>query len=200
MSNERSMCAMACGGQLREEFRHLRRDWLWLFLFGVLLTVCGTAAVISPILTAITSVAVVVVLGMALMIAGIATIVTSLWAGKWSGTMVQLLVGVLYLVLGFMITDKPLQATAALTLFVAAFCIVAGIFRTIAALSIRYPYWGWSLLNGMITFLLGMVIYRQFPESAIWVLGLLVGLEMLFHGWTWIVMSMAIKSIPDEAG
>jgi uncharacterized membrane protein HdeD (DUF308 family) len=92
-----------------------------------------------------------------------------------------------------------LQSAAALTLFIAAFCIVAGIFRTVAALAIRFPYWGWSLLNGMITFLLGVIIYRQFPASAIWVLGLLVGLEMLFHGWTWIMLSLAIKKIPEEA-
>ena len=154
---------------------------------------------IFPALTVLTSFAAVVVLGVVLMVAGIATIITSFWAGKWSGMLVQLLVGILYLVVGFMITDKPLQVGVAMTLFIAAFCIVAGVFRVVAALTVRYPYWGWSLLNGMITFLLGVVIYRQFPESAIWVLGLLVGLEMLFHGWTWIMLSLAIKKIPAEA-
>jgi uncharacterized membrane protein HdeD (DUF308 family) len=199
MSNERSACALACSEQLQQEFSHLKRDWSWLFMFGILLAVCGAAAVIFPALTVVTSFAAVMVLGVTLMIAGIATVITSFWVGKWSGMLVQFLVGLLYLVIGFMVTDKPLQSAAALTLFVAAFCIVAGLFRTVAALSIRYPHWGWSLLNGMITFLLGMVIYRQFPESAIWVLGLLVGLEMLFHGWTWIVISMAIKNMPEEA-
>ena len=153
---------------------------------------------IFPALTVLTTFAAVVVLGVALMVAGIATIITSLWAGKWSGMLVQLLVGILYLVVGFMVTEKPLQSAVAMTLFVAAFCIVAGIFRVVAALSVRYPYWGWSLLNGMITFLLGVMIYRQFPASAIWVLGLLVGLEMLFHGWTWIMLSLAIKKIPRQ--
>ena len=199
MSDELGPCAMACGEQLRREFQHLRRDWWWLFLFGVLLVVCGTAAVISQPLTALLSVAVPVMLGVVLMVAGIATVIASFWVGKWSGTLVQLLVGILYLVLGFMVTDKPLQATMALTLFIAAFCIVVGIFRVVAALTIHYPYWGWSLLNGMITFLLGVIIYHHFPQSAIWVLGLLVGLEMLFHGWTWIMLSLAIKKIPADA-
>ena len=198
MNAERSPCAVACGEQLRQEFHHLRRDWFWLFLFGILLVVCGTAAVIFPALTVLTSFAAVWCLGVTLMVAGIATIIASFWAGKWSGMLVQLLVGILYVVVGFMITEKPLQSAMAMTLFVAAFCIVAGIFRVVAALTIRYPYWGWSLLNGMITFLLGVVIYRHFPQSAIWVLGLLVGLEMLFHGWTWIMLSLAIKKIPEE--
>ena len=199
MSSENQLCGCACTEQLEKEFRHLRRDWLWLYMFGILLTVCGAAAIIFPPLTMLISVSAVVVLGIALIIAGIATIIASLWAGKWSGTMVQLLVGILYLVIGFMITDEPLQSAGMLTLFIAAFCIVAGIFRTVSALSLRYPYWGWSLLNGMITLLLGLIIYRQFPESAVWVLGLLVGLELFFHGWTWIMMALAIKKIPQSA-
>jgi CRP-like cAMP-binding protein len=55
--------------------------------------------------------------------------------------------------------------------------------REFRSLLLRYPQWGWSLLNGVITLLAGIVIYRHFPESAIWVIGLLVGLEMLFSGW-----------------
>ena len=147
MSEEKSRCAVACGEQLRQEFHHLRRDWFWLFLFGILLVVCGSAAIIFPALTFLMSVAVPVVLGVALMVAGIATIIASFWVGKWSGLLVQLLVGILYVVVGFMVTDKPLQATMAMTMFVAAFCIVVGIFRVVAALTVHYPYWGWSLLE-----------------------------------------------------
>ena len=199
MHTEGNPSVVACGEQVRREFQHLKSEWCWLLLYGILLTVCGAAAVIFPALTVLTSFATVVVLGVALMIAGIATIIAAFWAGKWSGVLVQLLVGILYVIVGSMITDKPLQSAAALTLFVAAFCIVVGAFRTVAALVVRYPYWGWSLLNGMITLLLGVVIYRQFPESGIWLLGLLVGLEMLFHGWTWIMLSLAIRRIPQQA-
>ena len=200
MSDEKSPCAVACGEQLRQEFHHLRRDWFWLFLFGVLLVVCGTAAVIfaGPDRADVFLRAGGVGRGADgrrhrhdhCLVLGRAS-----GAACWSSCSS----GILYLVLGFMITDKPLQAAEAMTLFIAAFCIVAGIFRVVAALTIHYPYWGWSLLNGMITFLLGVIIYHHFPESAIWVLGLLVGLEMLFHGWTWIMLSLAIKKIPAEA-
>jgi uncharacterized membrane protein HdeD (DUF308 family) len=190
---------VAGSGQVAQEFRHLKSEWFWLYLYGLLLVVCGASAVIFPAMTVLFTFAAVVVLGVALMIAGVATIIASLWTGRWSGMLVQLLVGILYIVIGYMITDEPLKVTVALTLFVAAFCIVVGLFRTVAALTVRYPYWGWSLLNGLVTFLLGMVIYRQFPQSAIWVLGLLVGLEMLLHGWTWIALSLAIKKLPDEA-
>jgi uncharacterized membrane protein HdeD (DUF308 family) len=197
MDSKSSACA--CNELLHQEFRHLRSQWWWLMLFGILLAVCGSAAIIFPPLTLLTTFAAAVLLGVVLVVAGIATIVTSFWAGRWSGTAVQLLIGILYIVVGVMISDTPVRSAMALTLFISAFFIVAGIFRTVAALVVRFPYWGWAVLNGVITFLAGVVIYRHFPESAIWVLGLLVGLEMLFHGWTWIMLSLAVRRIPDTA-
>ena len=188
----------ACNEQVQREFQHLRNDWLWLLLFGILMAVCGAAAIIFPALSVLISISIPVVLGVALMVAGVATIITSFWAGKWTGLLVQLLVGILYLVVGFMITDKPVQSAVVMTLFLASFFMVVGVFRMVAALVVQFPYWGWALLNGAITFLLGMIIYRHFPQGALWILGLLVGLELLFHGWTWIVLAMAIRRIPTK--
>jgi uncharacterized membrane protein HdeD (DUF308 family) len=198
-----SLCELAGVERLRSEFQHLRSDWWWLLLYGVLLAVCGSAALIFPALTVLTSFVAVVMLGIALIIAGIATIIAALWAGRWSGMLLQLLVGVLYSAVGFMIMDTPLlKSVEALTLFVAAFFLVVGGFRIIASLTIHFPFWGWSLLNGIVTFLLGVIIYRlyhHFPPSSIWILGLLIGIEMLFNGWTWIMLSLAIRNIPEKA-
>lgn len=192
-AEERSVCGCEL---LEQEFQHLRSDWWWLMLYGILLVVCGMAAIIFP---AITSVAAMVVLGVVLMIAGVATIIQSFWAGKWSGMLGQILVGILYLVVGFLIKDTPIGSALAMTFIIAAFFIVAGGFRIVSALVVRFPYWGWAMLNGIVTFLLGVIIYRHFPQTALWVLGLLIGLEMLFHGWTWIVLSLAIKKLPAKA-
>jgi len=195
------VCELAGVERLHREFQHLRSDWWWLLLYGVLLAVCGAVALVFPALTVLTSFMAVVLLGVALIIAGVATIVAALWAGKWSGLLLQMLVGVLYMTVGFMIMETPLQSAEALTLFVAAFFIVVGGFRIIASLMIHFPFWGWSLLNGIVTFLLGVIIFRlyhHFPPSAIWVLGLLIGFEMLFNGWTWIVMSLAVRDIPEK--
>jgi uncharacterized membrane protein HdeD (DUF308 family) len=149
-----------------------------------------------PILS---NIAVMLFLGIILMVTGVATIIMSFWAGKWSGMLVQLLVGILYVVVGVQITDTPVRAGLVLAIFLAGFFIVAGAFRIVAALAIRFPHWGWALLNGIVTFLCGVVIYRHFPECALWLVGLLVGLELFFNGWTWIMLSLAIRNIPDEA-
>jgi len=90
-----------------------------------------------------------------------------------------------------------------LTLFVAAFFIVVGTFRIVSCLVLKFPQWGWGLLNGVITLLLGGIIYKRFTESpvkvALIVIGLLVGIELLLNGWTWIMLSLSLRRLPlDE--
>lgn len=169
--------------------------WWWFFLLGALLVVCGTCAIIFPPVLVGTTLAVPVILGVLLMIGGVATIIESFWAGRWSGFLLELLVGILYVACGFVFIENPFQSALALTLFIALAFIIMGIFRATAALVIQFPQWGWALLNGVITFLAGIVIYRSLPEDALWVIGLLIGLEMLFNGWMWIMMSMALRNL-----
>jgi uncharacterized membrane protein HdeD (DUF308 family) len=181
---------------LKHELGHLQSNWWWFLLLGILLVVCGTGAIVFPV---VSSLAVMTVLAVILLVGGIVTIVGAFWAGKWSGILVQLLVGVVYLAAGLVVREKPIGTILTLTLFLAVTFIVLGAFRTLAALMVRFPQWGWALLNGLITFLVGMVIFRQVeskPFQALWVIGLLVGLEMLLNGWTWIMLSLDIRRIP----
>ncbi len=197
MSTEYPVDLAAC--PVRREFSHLRSQWWWLLLLGILLAVGGTACLAFPGLTAMTSFSVVVMLGIILMIAGIGTIITAFWAGKWSGLLVQLLIGILYLVAGLSIAEHPGKSTIFLTMFLAAMFVVAGIFRVTAALVIRFPHWGWTLLNGVVTLMLGVIILRHFPEAALWLIGTLVGVDLLFQGWSWIALALAIRKLPDPA-
>jgi len=183
---------------LKHELEHMRSHWLWILLLGVLLTVFGTAAIVVPSVTVGTTFAVTIFLGVLLMVGGVASIVSAFWIGKWSGFLIQLLVGLLYLAGGFMMTENPLVSAVTVTVFIAVSFIVLGIFRSVGALSLRYPQWGWSLLNGVVTLLAGIIIYRQLPSDALWVIGLLVGLEMLFNGWTWIMLAIVLRNLPAE--
>jgi uncharacterized membrane protein HdeD (DUF308 family) len=177
----------------QHELHHLRAEWWWFLILGILLVLSGTVALVYPF---VASLAVVVVLGMSLLVSGVATIVTSFWAGKWSATLLQLLIGIFYAVLGFIILDTPVESVASLTLVVAAMFIIIGIMRSIAALSIRFPQWGWALLSGVLTTLVGLVIYKHYPETALWAVGTLVGVQLLFDGWFWIMLAAAIRRLP----
>lgn len=181
---------------IQHELEHLRASWGWFMVLGGLLVAAGTAALVFPAVMAATSVFATLVLGVVLMVSGLATIVSSFWAGRWSGFFVQLLVGMVYLAAGFVVTDRPGVTLVMMTLFVSVSFIVLGAFRIVGSLVVRFPQWGWALLNGAVTLLAGIVIYRHLPEDALWVIGLLVGLEMLFNGWTWIMLALAIRNLP----
>lgn len=181
---------------LHQEFQHLRSHWWWFMLMGVLLVVCGTIAIIAP---PVATDAAVDVLAILFLICGAATIVSSFWTGHWSGAIVNVLIGVLYVVIGFAITEQPLRTAAVLTLFIAVLFTISGTFRTITALSIRFPQWGWALLNGVVTLLMGIYILRHYQNVWFWVPGLIVGVEMLMAGWTWIMLAMGIRAIPQDA-
>jgi len=123
--------------------------------------------------------------------------ITAFWAGKWSGVLVQLLIGILYLVAGLTIADHVGESTLFLTKDRAALFIISGIFRATGALVVRFPHWGWTLLNGVVTMMLGVIIFRHYPEAALWLIGTLVGVDLLFQGWSWIALSLAIHKLPD---
>jgi uncharacterized membrane protein HdeD (DUF308 family) len=181
---------------LHREFSHVRSHWWWFLLLGILLVVCGMVAIIVP---PIGTLATIDILAVLFLIGGAATIVSAFWAGHWSGALLNVLIGILYLVIGFSITEEPLRSAQILTLFIAIFFTVAGAFRTVAALSIRFPQWGWALLNGVVTLILGVYILRHYSSiTALWVPGILIGIEMLLAGWTWIMLGLAIRSIPAE--
>jgi uncharacterized membrane protein HdeD (DUF308 family) len=181
------------------ELQHLRLHWWWFMLLGVLLTVCGTLAIVFPNVTVLTSLTITTLLGVLLMVSGVAIIVGAFWAGKWSGLLLQLLVGILYLAAGFVMSENTVITALIITVFIAMSFIVMGAFRIVGALLIHFPQWGWALLNGVITMLAGIVIYRQLPQDSLWVIGLLVGLEMLFNGWTWIMLAIALSRLPKDA-
>ena len=135
--------------------------------------------------------------GMIMLIGGISQVVSAFWAGKWSGFLLQVLVGILYVVVGFIVIDAPVGSAASLTLVIAAFLFIGGMVRIVVALVDRFTGWGWVLLNGAVTLLLGLLIYKQWPLSGLFVIGLFVGIEMIFNGWYWVMLALGLKKLPE---
>ena len=78
------------------------------------------------------------------------------------------------------------------------FFIVTGIMRMVFSFAQHVPHRLWLFLNGAITLLLGVMIYNQWPESGLWVLGVFMGIDIMFTGWTWIMLSLRAKNIGIE--
>jgi uncharacterized membrane protein HdeD (DUF308 family) len=178
-----------------EEILALRDYWRWFLALGIVMVVLGTIAIGWSCLATIT-VAATWLFGFLLLASGIGEIIHSFWVGRWSGMLLHLLVGVLYTLVGFMIIDQPETAAVQLTLLIAIFLMVGGIFRIVFAVSEQFTGWGWVLLNGAVTFLLGLMIYKQWPSSSLWVIGLFIGIDLIFNGWAWIMLSWGLRRAP----
>jgi uncharacterized membrane protein HdeD (DUF308 family) len=114
----------------------------------------------------------------------------------WSGFFIDLLIGILYAVVGFMIVANPAASAVGLTLLIAMFLFVSGIFRIVAGLATRYPNWGWLVLHGAISLVLGALIWLQWPTSGLWIIGLVIGIELLVNGIALIMLGIAAKRLP----
>jgi uncharacterized membrane protein HdeD (DUF308 family) len=181
--------------QMKHELQGMRNDW-WIFLLlGVLLMVCGAFAIVFPFVYAVSFT---IVMGAALIVGGVATIIGAFWAGRWSGFFLQMLTGIFYTVIGFAIIDCPTTSISVLTLLIAAFFVVIGIFRIVASLSLRFPQWGWALFGGILTTMMGVIIYKTYPVSAIWVIAILVAAELISSGLYWAVLGMDLKNLEVE--
>jgi uncharacterized membrane protein HdeD (DUF308 family) len=175
-----------------QELEALREHWKWFLALGIAMAVLGTIAIGSACLATVT-VTVTWLFGFLMLGSGIATIVSAFSVDRWSGTLIHLLMGVLYTIVGFMIIDQPVDSAIQITLIIAVFLIVGGVIRIIFALVERFPGWGWMLLNGAVTLLAGLLIYKQWPLSGLWVIGLFVGIDLILNGWTWIALSLAVR-------
>ncbi len=177
------------------DFGSLRKKWLWFVLLGVLLIVVAMFA-LGSLWAA--SLATAVVIGAVMITSGIFEIVGAFWSRGWSGFFLHLLSGVLSLVVGVLFLMAPVDALLVLTMLLACFLIVNGVFKIIAALTYRMEIRGWVLFSGVLDGILGALILFQWPEAAHWVLGLFVGISLLVRGLNWIIIGLALKSLPPS--
>jgi uncharacterized membrane protein HdeD (DUF308 family) len=182
-----------------DELEKLRRRSGWLVGLGVVLILVGALAITYPIAATITTVE---IFGLVLVIGGGVEIASGLWARDWGGFFLHLLCGLLSLFVGVVFLDRPIVGAEVYTVLLAVFFVASGLFRVFASATQRFTGWGWGLFSGAVTFLLGLLIWRQLPGSELWVIGLLVGVDLIFNGWSWVMLGLAVRSVtaPEATG
>ena len=185
-SNLASPPAVAYG----EPARLRRHSWLF-FALGLVSILVGVLAIGAPHVATLKSV---VVIGVLLLIIGITEVIHAVMVRHWRGLALHLLAAALYLFVGLFILEAPDRAAVVLTLVLAASFFVGGVLRIIFSLAERFPAWPWVLLNGVVDLFLGVLIWRGWPESSLWVIGLFVGIELLLHGWSWVVLALTVRA------
>ena len=161
-------------------------------LIGVLLIVLGIVAIAVPSVSTIVAETWIAVI---LISAGIAKLVYAFQTRNDAGFVWKLLLSVLYIATGLMLFVYPLTGVLTLTLLLASFLLTEGVFELILAFQLRpRQNWTWALGNGIITLLLGGMIWFQWPFDAPWLIGTLVGTSVLFTGISRVMLSLNARS------
>ncbi len=166
--------------------------WSWLMTLGVIMVILGTLAIIFP---AATSVSVEVILGILLVVAGISRGISMFRSHSWGDFFLKLLATVVYLAAGILLLVYPLGGTVTLTLILGIFFVAQGLVNVVISLaSYGTKGWGWMLFSGIVSFALGALIWAELPSSAVWAIGLLVGIWLIIDGWAMIMMAWMVHS------
>lgn len=160
-------------------------------LWGISLICLGMLAIASPFVAAV---AVNVLVAWLIVLAGVVHVIVAFHTREAGSMIWRLLVGLAYLCFGVYLIARPAVGVASLTLVLASLFLVEGIFNIILYFRIRSILRAtWILLDGIVTLLLGAMIYMQWPSSSAWAIGTLVGVSLIFSGVTRVMMSLAVR-------
>ena len=181
----------------------VRKHWKALLIEGVLLVILGLAAIIIP---TVASIAVTVLLGGLFLTGGLVGLALLIWTQRTPGFWWSLLSAVLAAGIGIIILARPVQGTLTLTLVLSGYFAAEGVVTIMYALLHRREpatRWGWLIASGILDLVVGGLIIAGLPGSALWAIGLLVGIDLVFGGFALIRMALAgrkIDGIPTNCG
>jgi uncharacterized membrane protein HdeD (DUF308 family) len=173
-------------------FGDVQKNWKWLLILGVIFITLGAVGLGRVFALTMASV---LFFGVLLLVGGGIQLFESLKCKGWKSIVFHVLIAVLYILVGIEIIARPMVASAVLTLLLAGGIILVGIVRIVMAIQLRgLKNWGWPLLSGIISVLLGLIIAAKWPISGLLVIGLFVAIELIIHGWSYIFIALAAKS------
>ena len=172
----------------------LRAKCGWIVALGVVYVVAGFIA-LGSIVTA--TVASVFIVGIMMIIAGAAELINAFQIKTWGKFLVWALLGVLYIVAGFVTFENPLFAAVLLTLILGASLVASGVVRLFLAFNMkRETPWIWVALSAVITLLLGVLILARWPVNSVYILGLFLGIDLIMAGAGWIGLGLGLHRVP----
>jgi uncharacterized membrane protein HdeD (DUF308 family) len=172
---------------------HHQHKWGWFLLLGIVLVCLG---IVALLMTPVATFAAVLVLGWLMLASGVIEVIHAFRLRGWGGVFLHLIAGVVGILVGLLVVTHPVAGALGWTLLFASFLTIIGLFRIIAAAQLKFPHWGWAVFDGVITLLLGIVVWVSWPWSGLWFLGISLGITFLIRGWSYIMLALALRSVP----
>jgi uncharacterized membrane protein HdeD (DUF308 family) len=168
-------------------------SWGWFVALGIALILLGAVCVVGDMTATLASV---LAFGALLIAGAVIALIQAFRVSTWSGFFLYLLSAVLRGVTGYLLVRFPFTGEMSLTLVLASFFIVGGIFRAVGAGALRFPQWGWTTLSGVISVALGVYLLVQLPTASLWFIGLAVGVDFIFDGISLVALGNALRGVP----
>ena len=171
----------------------IHEHWALFLIEGIILVILGIAAIALP---PIATLAFTIIIGWVFLISGVVGLFTTFWARHVPGFWWSLISAIIGIAAGVVLLLWPITGTLSLTLVLIAFFVIEGIVSIMYAIEHRNQLtgrWGWMLVSGIIDLILAGIIFAGLPGTAVWALGLLVGINMLFGGAALIAMALAAR-------
>jgi uncharacterized membrane protein HdeD (DUF308 family) len=169
----------------------LRAKWGWIAALGLVYVIAGFIALGSVAMATVVSVWIV---GVMMIIAGVTEVISAFQIKSWGRFLLWALLGVLYIIAGFVTFENPLLAAAILTLILGVALVASGVVRIILAFSMkRGAPWLLVLLSAVITLLLGLLILAHWPVSSLYILGIFLGIDLIMAGAGWIGLGLGLR-------
>jgi len=166
--------------------------WGWFLAFGIVLVVLGITAIVRSVAATVASM---VIFGWLLVFGSVFEFFAAFMVGTWAGFFLHLLMAILFAIVGIMMLTRPVISAETWTLVMAIFFLVGGLYQLIYSLWTHLPGWGWHALNGAITTILGVLLAVGWPATGFWVIGLFLGIELVFYGWAWIALAIGLRKM-----
>jgi uncharacterized membrane protein HdeD (DUF308 family) len=165
----------------------------WSIVWGILLLLCGFLAIVMPLAS---SIGLVILLGWLILFAAVWHLIFAFQTRGVGNVLWQVLLAIVYGIAGFYMLWHPLLGVLTLTLVLAIFFLFEGVLEIILYFNIRKrPNAGWVLFDGIITLILGLLIWAHWPSTSVWVIGTLVGISLIFSGISRIMLSAAVRRL-----
>ena len=165
----------------------------WLKGVGTALLLLGALSIIMPYIGTLT---VNMLVAVVLLISGGMHLAYALKMRKWRVTTWEILTALVFLLTGCLFAVYPQSGAFALTLLLGIFFMIIGLFKIMLALAWRMrPGWGMIVIAGFLSILLGLLMIGGLPATAVWAIGLMLGIELVFSGATLIALGMKVKAL-----
>ena len=171
----------------------IHEHWGLFLAEGIILVILGIAAIVLP---PIATIAFTIIIGWIFLVSGVVGLITTFWARQAPGFVWSLISAIIGIAAGVVLLLWPITGSVSLTLVLIAFFAVEGIVSIMYAIEHRNQLtgqWGWMLLSGIIDLILAGIIFAGLPGTALWALGLLVGINMVFGGAALIAIALAAR-------